>query len=272
MSLETGWRDLAPELVEHILCKLPLWKLASMSATSRTFHRIFREQLHREQKARSDLALELFGHERIACIASLIERCRKGEIVYPPFDNGRITGWISADGKLHTDEEILSQAYIGAHMDLREKARQAIHERGDVCVNLWPSYFCSCSAHICVSWGRIHSQAEVWIKPQCKSVKIDIWPRSDGDLQVVALAQVLLSGGHGPTICYDGLPVNIRVEWCMSRAGGRDPSRYRDGVVRGQVSEDALQTQSAPLMPLASQSIIWEMNTWYSALLVKLSV
>lgn len=231
-------RSLPYDVQEHILGKLPLWEVAHLSATCRSFQEIFTRQVKKEVKARSDLALEHFGQERIITIAALIERFVKGETMDPAFGLP-IFGWMSLDGELHIIREATWR-----------DSRRAVRERGDVNVMIHTRYRVGdLSPIIAISWGRTQSQINLSIS-QRESVTIEMYVRGDENLQGVALVQALLSEGLGPTFHYDGHPVKVHIKWWVLRDADKDFVRGRGWT---QVSEAALRAQIAPLMPLAPQ-------------------
>lgn len=65
-----------------ILASFSVVELGRVSATCRSFHAALRGRIAEEQKARCDLAAELFGRKRIMCIADIINSFLKRETTY----------------------------------------------------------------------------------------------------------------------------------------------------------------------------------------------
>lgn len=148
--------------------------------------------------------------------------------------------WMSADGNLNIIKDAMGC-----------ESRWAICQRGDVNVSIyspWKRGDVIFPAKIYISWGRTDSQINLSISKR-ESVTIEMWGRGDEDLQGVALLQVLLSGGQGPTFRCDGHPVKVHLIWWVVKV---DKKLGRCRRVWAEVSEaGVVKTQIAPLMPLA---------------------
>lgn len=209
-----------------------------MSSTSRSFQEVFTHRLGAERKARCDLALQQFGQEQIVAIAELIQRCVEGEAMDPVLgDSPSVCGWMSADGKLH----------VMGFTTWRD-TQMAIRNRGDVIVNI--HVYCKRYPYaIDIHWGRDNSQLQLWIGKFESTIVI--LPSSEEDLAGAALVQVLLNESHGPTFRYGGDPHKIDIAWWVLRGAERKTLDMH----RGQVSEEGVQTQSAPLMPRGASQV-----------------
>lgn len=193
-------RGLPYHLEDHILGMLSLGDLARASSTTRTFQEVFTRRLDIELKARYDSVLEQFGRERIASIATLIERCLKGEIMDPAFGNWeRNDFWMSADGKLHVDD-----AAFHDEVGIRWRGNNTmftITSRRDY----FPDLFV-------IRWGTDDRQVWLWISRCSRVITVYTFgSRGHKLLQAVALVRVLLSGEHGPAFRGGGHLVPIYI-------------------------------------------------------------
>jgi hypothetical protein len=101
-SHTASWGSLHEDLLTGILANLSLVELARISRTCRSFKAVYGRLMVAQQKSRRDLAVKLFGRERITCLLALITYLLKWEP--SPSDISEEVernGWISADGVLH---------------------------------------------------------------------------------------------------------------------------------------------------------------------------
>jgi hypothetical protein len=217
------WDALPCELQELILANLSLTELTRVSRTCRAIQAAFGRQMAREQKARCDLAVECFGHERIACIASLADRFLKGERVHPALDEGVIRFCsICADGTLRVNPNV---------------GQRLTCEPADLPTEFW-------------FWLGSPPSMSIVIKPTlagrvslcCNRGKknfITVYLRRDQDVKGLALVHALLDGCLAPTFQSHGLPIHVHIR------------RYTD--YKSVYTPQGLQAQIAPLLPFVSR-------------------
>jgi hypothetical protein len=191
--LTTSWSSLPDDVVEVILSNLStlsLLKLARIGRTCTSFQTLYRRQLAAVHEARTALADKSFGQKRMERIGDFIIHFLKGEALGPDSVEHETNMYrISADG---------------AVSDVR-RAGHVTEEADDVFVSTDITYPFFRTHHnldtLLVHYGRNISRLLMQIRRTGRGPLIDIFPENDGDLEGVALAQTLLSGGVAKCIC-----------------------------------------------------------------------
>jgi hypothetical protein len=226
------WCNLPHELEELIFAKLSVVESARVSRTCRAFQAAFCRQMAREQKHRCDLAVTSFGHERIACIASLADRFLKGQRMHPALDEQGVQySSIGADGTLRVKPKV--------GQPLTSTTRLLSCKPEDLLVEFWFDYLPPPSMRIV-----IRPTEGGWVELRCEYSagrlgSIAVCPCGDEDVEGLALIQALLSGWLAPTSHDHYLSLCVHVQ------------RYNAN--RGVYTTQGLQAQIAPLLPFASR-------------------
>jgi hypothetical protein len=236
-SPEWGWRVLPYDLEERIIDVLPSSDLARVSPTSRLFEAALTRQLEKEAKARCELALEVFGRERIACVADVIARSLKGEAGSPGelLKHKEEYPWVYREGKYYRP-------------DVRDARIGKLLASGRFCMYT-PSQSTLSDGGVTLFWGW-PKYSEVNLRMSADTgVTLTLNPRCDEDVQGVALVQALLSGSYGPAFQAVDRTVKIHVWW-----------RYRPG----SSTKAGQQAYIAPLLPLVSRYTLPRPSEWRS--------
>jgi hypothetical protein len=230
----TSWPALPPELEEEILAKLSVLELARVSLTCKKFHAVFSQKMPEEQKTRCDVAVAHFGRGRIACIATLVDRCLKGETVHPRLSkDDRNRCWILADGTVYVEDWWRE----GEGEDRGPRPCEGEDLEVDILFGLARCENLILETLILEIWIEGEQVVEILLCPQV-SVTIELTPESDDDVLALALVQVLLTQDLVPVFQTHDIPVNVTVG-----RYGTQPTCTLPG----------LQGQIAPLLALASQ-------------------
>jgi hypothetical protein len=221
-----SWDSLHEDLLILILANLSLIELARASRTCRSFKAVYGRLMAVEQQSRRDLAVKVFGHERIACLLALITHLLKHRPLGPNSSEEVKEGWISGDGVLHVQHPRALPKSLAGDMSVT------------VCLNLYRDR----KIHLLVrAHDSFMAQLSVRISCDCKHVMFNVFPDTDDDLKVVGMVQAMLTWGLGGSINNAGKYAEIciphRSERC-TRAG--------------------LKSQIVPLLPFASRYIPWE--------------
>jgi hypothetical protein len=214
-----NWSYLPEELIPVILANLSLFELARISCTCRGFKAVYGRLMAAEQKSRRDLAVKSFGGKRIACLLALITHLLGREI--PGADSGkegRKEGWISEDGELQDlrpcdfsrNLVISFSLYLNCSPDRTTVVLVIPHK------SQWPGLL------VDISCDR-------------NNVSLRLSPASDGDLEMVAVVQALLSDGLAEFIRNSKKGAEIRVLMGSKRC-----------------TRAGLKAQIFPLLPFAS--------------------
>jgi hypothetical protein len=218
MSQVGTWSSLPDDVVGVLLCTLSLIELARVSSTCRCFYAHYRRRMVAQQTSRSDLAVNVFGEERIKCIADAIGHLLKlGESESARY-NG-FTGRAFATYYLpsrFTNEPPHICLNVHGHRDKR-----SVYDTGFVT-------------------ARNMSPLTVYLRVDGKGVDIMVSPTCDEDLEGVALVQALLHQGTARAIQDSGQYARITLSQYLQ------PSRF---------TQAGLDAQFGPLMPFALRSM-----------------
>jgi hypothetical protein len=225
-----SWPALPRELEELILANLSLRELARASRVCHTFQSASGKQLAIEQDARSQIAIDIAGLARIEGIAALIKGYLQGDhdVKY----SGGKFGHISADGTLHIQwshpyerQPAFNPGGTNASFVLDSLSlsfRMEAILRSEVCINVYCQY---------------------------RLVDIYVCPRSDDDVEGVALVQCLSNGALVPCVENGGLTIDVRIKGFS----------YKCTLL-------GLKAQVVPLLPLASRILyakwVKGVNVW----------
>jgi hypothetical protein len=218
MSSSMTWNGLPYDGMEVILSKLPLFELAQMSWTCKTFRIAFRNLMAAQQRARCERAFASCGRERVKCLLGLIAHLHKVEPLSSDFlPKVWNVCWISADGVLHGPVKPPTYYFTTPGP-------------GDMQVN------------VSLEWGLIveapvwRSELKVFLLGDTNGMHVSFDIMDDEDFEMVAAVQALLSGGLAQLVGDAG-----------SHAG---MSVWHD---RMRSTRAGLKEQIAPLLPFASR-------------------
>lgn len=188
-----AWSCLPDDLAELILGKLSLVALGRVATTCRSFHTFFCRRMAEQQKAQCDLAVTLFGRERVTVLADIVDGFLKGERLRATTPDGVVL--------------------VGQEPHFHHVASQEPSEAG----------------HIKVRYGgypkdmyvqmRTPNQASVhvWVHSTEKKVVIMIFPNRGVGLEGVSLVHALLSWGI--SVKHDAWPhADVRIQWMAPRS------------------------------------------------------
>ncbi len=220
-----SWDSLHEDLLILILANLSLIELARAARTCRSFKAVYVRLMAVQQQSRRDLAVKVFGRERIACLLALITHLLKKEPLGSNSPEAMKEGWISADGVFHAQHP-------------RALPRSLA---GDMCVTVCLNLYRDLRTHLLVrAHDSFMAQLSVRISCDCKHVLFNLFPDTDDDLKVVGMVQAMLSWGLVDSINNAGKYAEIRI-----------PHRSERCTWAG------LKSQIVPLLPYASRYIPW---------------